>query len=294
MKSKLRKLIEARRQNRNWQNQPHDADGRWTNEHVAAAASNYGRRLSIRDELRNSQNSQPQHQVQPKSQKKEQILAALKNYGRRLTVRDELRGSQSIEDLPQVSLQKQELANKGYLTEYTTEDIKGGNSKLKQQLQDWAEIADKKMIGVDTADEDISQQDAINYDNKNVVEDIQYSISHNSSNIVIRDNQNNLQSAAIYEEKKDHIYLEFLATAPWNLDNKDPRKVKGAGTAALEQLALKALKAGHGKISLFSMRNAISYYKKIGFVPEKPDNDQSLVLNKQATQEFLRKRGHDV
>ncbi len=65
--SQLRKLIEARRQNRSWEGQARDAQGRWASSNDSAGRAiaqmglkNYNRRLNIRESLRGDTPSTPE------------------------------------------------------------------------------------------------------------------------------------------------------------------------------------------------------------------------------------------
>lgn len=96
----------------------------------------------------------------------------------------------------------------------------------------------------------------------------------------IKDSKGNLQAASIINLKNDHIYIDYLATAPWNIVEKDKRKVKGAGTAAIEAIVRKSIEQGmKGKVKLESLPGAISFYEKIGFkqTGTSPDSAEGVV-----------------
>lgn len=39
----------------------------------------------------------------------------------------------------------------------------------------------------------------------------------------VRDDEGNLQAAAIVIDMDDHLFVEYLATAPWNVTQSEPR-----------------------------------------------------------------------
>ena len=114
----------------------------------------------------------------------------------------------------------------------------------------------------------------------------------------IKDAKGNLQAASIISNEKDHIYLDYLATAPWNLSTKKHKKaVKGAGTAAMEAVIAESINKGHkGVVRLEALPGAVAFYEKIGFVEVESRGGfnpgvLSMELSAAAAAAFLKKRG---
>lgn len=83
----------------------------------------------------------------------------------------------------------------------------------------------------------------------------------------VRDDRRNLQAAAIVIDMDDYLFVEHLATAPWNVTQDSPRSVRKAATALMALLALESDRNGHrGRIILYTIPDAIEFYQKIGFV----------------------------
>lgn len=83
----------------------------------------------------------------------------------------------------------------------------------------------------------------------------------------VRDDRGDLQAAAIVIDMDDHLFVEYLATAPWNVTQEEPRSVSQAATALMALLALESDSNGHrGRIMLYAIPDAIEFYQKIGFV----------------------------
>lgn len=83
--------------------------------------------------------------------------------------------------------------------------------------------------------------------------------------IAVYDETGRLQGVGHLKTKGDRIEVEHLATAPWNLDidifKDDPRKVKGVGTALLEETIVNSMKAGfQGEVHLDSLEKALPFY----------------------------------
>lgn len=84
--------------------------------------------------------------------------------------------------------------------------------------------------------------------------------------IGITDKDGNLQVAAKYNLQGNNLYVDYLATAPWNFSSNDPRAVKGAGAAALAELARISQNSGKdGRIRLSALEGAQSFYEHLGF-----------------------------
>lgn len=73
------------------------------------------------------------------------------------------------------------------------------------------------------------------------------------------------------------LYVDALATAPWNVVGDDPKRVKGAGTAMMKALAEESIKRGmEGKIMLYPLDDAVPFYRKLGFSAPNASGDMTL------------------
>jgi hypothetical protein len=83
----------------------------------------------------------------------------------------------------------------------------------------------------------------------------------------VRDDRGNLQAGAIVINMDDHLFVEYIATAPWNVTRDSPRAVRKAATALMAELAKESDSNGHhGRIILNAIPDAVEFYQKIGFV----------------------------
>ncbi len=62
----------------------------------------------------------------------------------------------------------------------------------------------------------------------------------------VRDADGNLQTGAIVTNESDHIYVDFFATAPWNVLENSPKSVRGAATALMAEIIKESINRGHG------------------------------------------------
>ena len=104
----------------------------------------------------------------------------------------------------------------------------------------------------------------------------------------VRDDRGNLQAAAIVIDMDDHLFVEYLATAPWNVTQSEPRAVRKAVTALMALLAQESDSNGHfGRILLYAIPDAIEFYQKIGFVdtgsgaPNAPEMELTIAAARQ-------------
>jgi len=82
----------------------------------------------------------------------------------------------------------------------------------------------------------------------------------------LKDKKDNLQALGIYSEEEDHIYVNFLATSPWNLLQESEKKQKGSGTRAITEMVKISMEKGYdGVIKLYALGDAKDFYSKLGF-----------------------------
>jgi hypothetical protein len=92
-------------------------------------------------------------------------------------------------------------------------------------------------------------------------------------------------AAFAYSPKEDHLYLDFLVSDPKNMYSKGG--AKGAGKAALKEIASRSVKAGKGgKVKLFALDGAVGFYEKMGFVRDGED-DNHMTLSPEAAKKLL-------
>ena len=109
------------------------------------------------------------------------------------------------------------------------------------------------------------------------------------NHIAITDPKGLLQAALHYRHsKEDGFKIEYLATAPWNLQKDSPNKQKGSGARAIAEAIKKSKELGYGgKITLHALPNAVPFYRHLGF----KDTDKGFVLTPKAANELLKKYG---
>lgn len=117
--------------------------------------------------------------------------------------------------------------------------------------------------------------------------------------IAVYDTTGLLQAAAFVGEDDDMFVIDYLVTAPWNQDiaffKGDARRVRGAGTAVIEEAIVQSMKAGYeGIVHLDAIGTAVPFYDKVEFhkeerEPKKSPSLKPMVLTEPA--QFFRKYG---
>lgn len=103
----------------------------------------------------------------------------------------------------------------------------------------------------------------------------------------VRDGKSRLQAGAIVVEDIDFLFLDALATAPWNIVGSQPETTKGAGTSLMEELVKESKELGYmGRLKLIAIERALYFYTGIGFI-EDEDDSRSLELTPIAAERFL-------
>lgn len=146
--------------------------------------------------------------------------------------------------------------------------VKRANSTVHSDLQHWSQKATES---VNRAIENGSPLQRRIEVNANAISDLLLEALVSPEDFRgIRDDRGNLQAGAIVIDMDDHLFVEYIVTAPWNITQDSPLSVKKAATALMSQLARESDTNGHfGRILLYAIPDAIEFYRKIGFIEPK-------------------------
>lgn len=110
----------------------------------------------------------------------------------------------------------------------------------------------------------------------------------------VRDKDGRLQAiASVRIAIGGDRYVEYLATAPWNIGDGDERKTKGAGTAAMTAIIHESVTKGNGAVRLAALPGAISFYERMGFKKGEEDffGTTDMSLSATAAKAYLKSVG---
>lgn len=108
--------------------------------------------------------------------------------------------------------------------------------------------------------------------------------------IGVKDKDGNLQALMQHDIVDGEFYVDYLATAPWNILSSHPNKKKGAGSAAIESaIQMSEKKSKNGVVELTALPDAVPFYKKVGFneLPPPGQPVPSMRLSAKKSKEFL-------
>ena len=105
----------------------------------------------------------------------------------------------------------------------------------------------------------------------------------------VRDDSGNLQAGAIVSAIDDHLYLDYIATAPWNLIPTLPKHSKGAAKSLIRSISRESFDRGYNGRILVDVAGSAEFYKKIGFVEtgEGSVNIPEMVLTTEAAKKLI-------
>lgn len=108
----------------------------------------------------------------------------------------------------------------------------------------------------------------------------------------VRDRSGNLQCAAIVTNLGEHLRLEFIATAPWNITKDSSKSVSEAGTSLMVELVRESKRLGYsGRILLEAVSGSPAFYQGIGFIRTEFGSASApeMELSPSAADEFLKR-----
>jgi hypothetical protein len=105
----------------------------------------------------------------------------------------------------------------------------------------------------------------------------------------VMDNSGNLQAGAIVSEMDDHLYLDYIATAPWNLIANLQKHSKGAAKSLIRSISRESFDRGYNGRIIVDVVGSAGFYKKMGFVEtgEGSVNIPEMVLTSEAAKKLL-------
>jgi hypothetical protein len=169
--------------------------------------------------------------------------------------------------------------------------INQADSSVTIDLEEWSRVAASNVLRARSDDLPLRGRIEIN---ANVISDLQVEALVQAEDFRgVRDDRGNLQAAAIVIDMDDHLFVEYLATAPWNVTQDEPRSVRKAATALMALLARESDSNGHsGRIMLYAIPDAIEFYQKIGFVDtgEGSPNAPEMELTVAAARQLMNRR----
>jgi hypothetical protein len=105
----------------------------------------------------------------------------------------------------------------------------------------------------------------------------------------VKDDLGNLQAGAIVTEIDDSLYLDYIATAPWNLIPILPKYCQGAASSLIRSIVRESLDRGYNGQIIVDVTGSVGFYQKMGFVDtgRGSANIPEMVLTAEAAQKLI-------
>jgi hypothetical protein len=105
----------------------------------------------------------------------------------------------------------------------------------------------------------------------------------------VRDDSGNLQAGAIVSAIDDYLYLDYIATAPWNLVATLLKHIKGAAKSLIRSISSESFDRGYNGRIILDVAGSAGFYKKMGFVEtgEGSVNIPEMVLTTEAAKKLI-------
>lgn len=106
----------------------------------------------------------------------------------------------------------------------------------------------------------------------------------------VRDRAGNLQAGAIVTDMSECLYVDFMASAPWNITGDEPRAVRRAATMLMAFIVRESINKGYcGRIVVDAIGGAADFYRRMGFIETEAGSTitPEMALAPEAAQNFL-------
>ena len=105
----------------------------------------------------------------------------------------------------------------------------------------------------------------------------------------VRDDLGNLQAGAIVSALDDSLYLDYIATAPWNLRPTLPKYCQGAASSLIRSIVRESLDRGYNGRIIVDVTGSIGFYQKMGFIDtgRGSENIPEMLLTSEAAQKLI-------
>jgi hypothetical protein len=105
----------------------------------------------------------------------------------------------------------------------------------------------------------------------------------------VRDTNGSLQAGAIVTDMDDYLYVDYMATAPWNITRDSPRAVRRAATMLMAQIVRESIDQGYGGQIIVDAVGTADFYRTMGFIETGFGSASApeMVLTSEAARDFL-------
>jgi len=129
--------------------------------------------------------------------------------------------------------------------------VNQADSRVRSDLEEWNSVAASNVNQAQAVSEDSPLLGRIEANARLILLLRANSLVEPESFRGVRDLTGNLQAGAIVTDMSDYLYVDYIATAPWNITKDLLKSVSGAGTSLMVKLVQESISKGYsGRIML--------------------------------------------
>lgn len=166
--------------------------------------------------------------------------------------------------------------------------VNTADSSVRSDLEEWSRVS---VSNVNQAIENDSPLQSRIEANARLISLIQEDAVSTPENFRgVRDSNGSLQAGAIVTDMEDHLYVDYLATAPWNITGDELLSVRRAATRLMAQIVRESIDLGYeGQIVVDAVAESADFYRRMGFIEtgESSASAPEMVLTPEAARDFL-------
>lgn len=159
---------------------------------------------------------------------------------------------------------------------------------IHQELEEWSRVANSNLS--QAIENDSQERDTIQA-NAGMIALIQDGALLQPEDFRgVRDRAGNLQAGAIVTALGEYIYVDFLASAPWNITGNSPRAVRRAATMLMAFIVRESINKGYcGRVVVDAVGSTADFYRRMGFIETELGSaiTPEMALTSEAALDFL-------
>lgn len=166
--------------------------------------------------------------------------------------------------------------------------VNQANSAVHRDLAEWNQVAAQLVDRAVESNSPLIRQIEANARLISLIQSDALSTPENFRGV--RDLKGNLQAGAVVTDMDDYLYVDYMATAPWNIVRDSPRAVRKAATMLMAQIVRESTERGYrGQIIVDAVGGTADFYRTMGFVETEEGSASApeMVLTPEAARDFL-------
>jgi hypothetical protein len=159
---------------------------------------------------------------------------------------------------------------------------------IHQELEEWSRVANSNVCRA--IEEDSPRRDRIQANAGMIALIQEEALLQAESFRGMRDRAGNLQAGAIVTDLGEYLYVDFLASAPWNIIGDSLLSVRRAATILMAQIVRESIEKGYGgRVVVDAVGGTADFYRRMGFIETEAGSaiTPEMALSPEAARDFL-------